>query len=297
MGMRKRLIDPAFFRDEKVMSLNPIDRLLFIALWCMCDRDGLLEDKPFEIWQQFGTFDLKTKEEVDMVLQNIHNTGLIIRYEYEDCKCICIKHFNKFQSPHPHEAKSKLKHPMSLNVITCNDISSNVIKCHEMSCGNGNSVTVNGNGNLESSLRSDSCPEPKDDSVLDTHATTQVNCKVLNIIKQQTQQEVLPASDKTEPLSKDKVILTFPTNGKIKSWECKQSFISDVEKVYPDMDVITETQKALLWIKSNPSKRKTSVGMTRFLNQWYARSNDVGKYARRERINPDDGDTNPWKFK
>ncbi len=43
---RIRTIKPEFFTSEDVVSLSPLARLLYIALWCEADRAGRLEWKP-----------------------------------------------------------------------------------------------------------------------------------------------------------------------------------------------------------------------------------------------------------
>jgi hypothetical protein len=43
---RIRTIKPEFFTSEDIVSLSPMARLLYIALWCEADREGRLEWKP-----------------------------------------------------------------------------------------------------------------------------------------------------------------------------------------------------------------------------------------------------------
>lgn len=43
---RIRTVKPEFFTSEDVVSLTPLARLLYIALWCEADRSGRLEWKP-----------------------------------------------------------------------------------------------------------------------------------------------------------------------------------------------------------------------------------------------------------
>ena len=49
-------------------------------------------------------------------------------------------------------------------------------------------------------------------------------------------------------------------------------------EVFTGVDVPSEVNKALQWLRDNPSKRKTHRGMLRFLNQWIERAqNDAGR--------------------
>lgn len=43
---RIRTIKPEFFTSEDIVSLSPLARLLYIALWCEADREGRLAWKP-----------------------------------------------------------------------------------------------------------------------------------------------------------------------------------------------------------------------------------------------------------
>ena len=49
-------------------------------------------------------------------------------------------------------------------------------------------------------------------------------------------------------------------------------------EVFTGVDVPSEVNKALQWLRDNPAKRKTHRGMLRFLNQWIERAqNDAGR--------------------
>jgi hypothetical protein len=43
---RIRTIKPEFFTSEDIVSLSPLARLLYVALWCEADREGRLAWKP-----------------------------------------------------------------------------------------------------------------------------------------------------------------------------------------------------------------------------------------------------------
>lgn len=76
-------------------------------------------------------------------------------------------------------------------------------------------------------------------------------------------------------------VLTFPVNGKSKTWGLPQSWIDENQELYPSMDVLAECRKALAWIKNNPAKRKTAKGMTRFLGSWLERANNNNAYVKK----------------
>jgi hypothetical protein len=61
--MRIRTIKPEFFEDEKLAELPPHDRLMFIGLWLLADRNGVLEHRP--AWIKAKIFPYDDGEAVD----------------------------------------------------------------------------------------------------------------------------------------------------------------------------------------------------------------------------------------
>jgi hypothetical protein len=43
---RQAMIRPEFFRDEVLAEVEPLGRLLYMALWCWTDGQGRIEDEP-----------------------------------------------------------------------------------------------------------------------------------------------------------------------------------------------------------------------------------------------------------
>ena len=46
---RARNIKPSVFTNELLGTLAPEVTLLFMGLWCLADKDGILEDRPLRI--------------------------------------------------------------------------------------------------------------------------------------------------------------------------------------------------------------------------------------------------------
>jgi hypothetical protein len=76
---RIRTIKPEFFKSEQIAELDPIDRLLFIGLWTLADGEGKLLDRPKRIKAELFPYDTN---DVEIGLQKLHETGLIIRYQH-----------------------------------------------------------------------------------------------------------------------------------------------------------------------------------------------------------------------
>ena len=59
-------------------------------------------------------------------------------------------------------------------------------------------------------------------------------------------------------------------------WEPEDTDMIAWAKAYPAVDVFQELRAMESWLDANPKKRKTPVGVKRFVNSWLARSQDRG---------------------
>lgn len=100
---RARNIKPGIMANEFLADLPPIDRLLFIYLWMLADREGRLEDRPRQIKALALPYD---DLDVDESLSRIARAGFIVRYVNEGRSFIQITNFSKHQTPHPREQAS-----------------------------------------------------------------------------------------------------------------------------------------------------------------------------------------------
>ncbi len=102
---RMRTIKPAFFQNEDIVELEFGDRLLFIGLWTLCDREGRLEDRPKKI-----KMTLFPADEYDVIggITELIRLGFAHRYEVAGKPYIQVVHFTKHQRPHHQEPDSLL---------------------------------------------------------------------------------------------------------------------------------------------------------------------------------------------
>jgi hypothetical protein len=70
------------------------------------------------------------------------------------------------------------------------------------------------------------------------------------------------------------IVLTFPTDGNPDQWHLTIQKVARWSELFPKLDILAESKKALSWIESNPDNRKTAKGMSRFLNGWLDRSSN-----------------------
>jgi hypothetical protein len=82
------------------------------------------------------------------------------------------------------------------------------------------------------------------------------------------------------PPSLPSPLLVFPVVGKPvdgkQEWGLTETVLNRYRDAYPGVDVKAEAKRALSWILSNPSKRKTYRGMESFLDKWMSRIQDRG---------------------
>lgn len=93
--MRARNLKPGFFKNEQLISLSPLHRILFEGLWCMADWKGRLEDRPGKLKIEILPGD---QCDVNQMLDDLAAADhLIIRYQTGDQRLIQITNFEKHQ--------------------------------------------------------------------------------------------------------------------------------------------------------------------------------------------------------
>ena len=113
---RARNIKPSFFKNELLVEMGPFDRLLFIGLWCLADREGRIEDRPKRIKMELFPCD---SYDVDEGLAELQRHGFVKRYEAAGVRVISIVNFHKHQTPHGTEKDSEL--PDESGAMTVHD--------------------------------------------------------------------------------------------------------------------------------------------------------------------------------
>lgn len=102
---RARNIKPGLFNNELLVELPAFDRLAFIGLWCLADREGRLEDRVKRIKIELFPCD---DYDVEAGLARLAAAGFISRYQVAGFSVIEIVNFQKHQSPHGSEKDSTL---------------------------------------------------------------------------------------------------------------------------------------------------------------------------------------------
>lgn len=123
---RSRNIKPGFFTNELLAELPAFDRLLFVGLWCLADREGRLEDRPKRIKMELFPCD---SYDVSEGLESLRAAGFVDRFQVESFSVVEIVNFAKHQSPHGSEKDSTL--PDCNGYLTVNERRKNVVVPHQ----------------------------------------------------------------------------------------------------------------------------------------------------------------------
>ena len=101
---RIRTIKPEFFTSEDIVSMSPLARLLYIALWCESDREGRLVWKPKTFKMRYFPGDSCN---IEKLCAEIVETGLVVLYG----SYAYIPAFHAHQHINPREAVSQIPEP------------------------------------------------------------------------------------------------------------------------------------------------------------------------------------------
>lgn len=100
---RIRTIKPEFFTSEDIVSLTPLARVFYIALWCEADRAGRLDWKPGTLKMRYLPGDNCNFSDL---ADELTSAGLIVIYEVDGKRYAEIPTFNTHQVINNRESDS-----------------------------------------------------------------------------------------------------------------------------------------------------------------------------------------------
>lgn len=100
---RIRTIKPEFFTSEDIVSLTPLARVFYIALWCEADREGRMDWKPGTLKMRYLPGD---SCDVKELAQELIDSGLIVLYEVGGKQYAEIPTFKNHQVINNRESES-----------------------------------------------------------------------------------------------------------------------------------------------------------------------------------------------
>ncbi len=109
---RSRNIKPGFFQNENLAEISAHGRLLFIGLWTLADKDGLLEYRTKRINALLFPYE---SIRIEKLLEELGIRGFIKFYGVDNKKYIQITNWGRHQNPHKNEKESELPKPELIN--------------------------------------------------------------------------------------------------------------------------------------------------------------------------------------
>ena len=137
---RKRMIDPKFWSDDKMMALTPMHRLLFIGIWNFSDDSGIHKNNDTMLKAEIFPCDPITIDEVGKLKHDLIDQELIIPFENQDIKLLRVNNWSIYQKinrPIPSKYELTEDSLSTHGVLTANRIEQNRVE------GNGRQVTPN----------------------------------------------------------------------------------------------------------------------------------------------------------
>ena len=95
---RKRMIDPKFWSDDKMMSLTPRHRLLFIGIWNFSDDGGIHKNNNNMLKAEVFPCDDINVEEVGELKDELIELELIIPFQSNGIELFYVKNWKIYQS-------------------------------------------------------------------------------------------------------------------------------------------------------------------------------------------------------
>jgi len=95
---RKRMIDPKFWADDKMMSLTTRHRLLFIGIWNFSDDGGIHKNSDNMLKAEVFPGDDITVEEVGRLKDELIQQELIVPFNSEGIELFYVKNWKIYQS-------------------------------------------------------------------------------------------------------------------------------------------------------------------------------------------------------
>jgi hypothetical protein len=115
-----RTIKASFFTSDDIVSLSPLGRLLYIALWTEADREGRLTWRPGNFKLRFFPGDACDIREL---CAELVDSGLVVTYTVDGKTYAEIPTFTRHQVINNRERKSALPARVANALSTCRDAS------------------------------------------------------------------------------------------------------------------------------------------------------------------------------
>ena len=110
---------------------------------------------------------------------------------------------------------------------------------------------------------------------LNTKDTIQKTIQKTKDLKNTSAEPAIADSPQVVTSEDQPAVITLPLNTG-EQHPVTQGFAEQMAQLYPAVDVVQELRAMLGWLLTNPAKRKTRKGISRFINNWLQRCQDRG---------------------
>ncbi len=94
---RKRMIDPKFWSDDKMMALTPMHRLLFIGIWNFSDDSGIHKNNDSMLKAEIFPCDSIETEDVGILKDDLIKENLIVPFTDNGTELLHVKNWKIYQ--------------------------------------------------------------------------------------------------------------------------------------------------------------------------------------------------------
>jgi hypothetical protein len=259
--MRIRTVKPEFFTHEALFEAEqaagmPL-RVAFAGLWCAADRDGRFKWEPRRMGLAILPYD---GVEFSRVLDALLSRGFIVKYRVGEAWFGAIPSFHRHQVVNPRERKSELPQVAEADEVidATSTRAARVATRDDLARGEGKGKGREGKGIVY-------CPEapPVGEAPGPEDEVEEVGADEGG--------DLLALVDPSEP-----VFLDFPVIGSPRPWPLVASKVAEYRATFVGLEVEAVLRRARQWCIDNPTRRKTSRGMPKFLFGFLERAQNRG---------------------
>ena len=260
--------------------------------WLKLPKD-FFEDKAIKKLRMIAGGDTYTIIYLKMLLKTLEDDG---KFVYEGIEDSIVEEIALDIDEKEEDVSVAISYLIKKGLMICTESEAELTRMHEMigsetdkaklmrkmrSLKNeSNKVTENGN-NVTNLLPNVTKCYTDIDKELDTNTDTNIDTEINNTCSE------LKKSP-SEP-----VLISIPLNdGTYRN--VVQSEINNWQQLYPAVDIMQQLRNMVGWSESNPKKRKTKLGINRFINSWLSRAQDKGQYQQTPK--PRQANNNDWSF-
>lgn len=235
-GMPNRILKESICRSEEIDHLSWFEEVLFYRLIVICDDFGRYDGRAKII--KGSCFPLKsvTEKDIDSALDKLSAVGLVRVYEAQGRPYLQLVTW----ADHQRIRNQKSKYPefsQDCKILLSND-------------SRGQQKEASDNKCVRNPIQSES------------KAETESNADICS--------ERQAAAKPPDPL-----VITLQLNTG-EEYPVSQDSVNEWMELYPAVDIMQCLRNMKGWLLSNPAKRKTARGISRFITTWLQKEQDRG---------------------